>query len=675
MHAYSTYWHRLFGNWQKDFKAFCYLVFILFLSRLTLLIFFHKQLQNGIDATSFFLCFYRGFQFDARVVSTVLAPSFCLAAFTFRFWAQRYEKSLSFFRLGVSSVFIVLTLVLSIINTGFFAEYHEQFNHWIFGLFFDDKRAIWHTVYKTYPLLPLLGLLIALSALFIFGLKRFIKKPFCDTYAYHPWVVNRFVQGVLCIVSIALFVGGLRGSFGDRPLQNIDIAITKDSLLNRIVVNSYFALVYAAYDHQAAQNSQKLEHFWPSKRLEEALAVLNPDFKPGHKLLDAIQQEAPGPLFAKPQQVFIIVMESQDTWPMLDAYQSLGLNPCLKAIAEEGFWVRASVSSGSGTLPSLSTFITGLPFVGVFPNFHPLGTRPYPTALAPIFKDLGYRANFFYGGYLSWQRIEAFCKNQGFDASYGGSLMGPWENNEWGVNDQQLFDFVLKELDPGQPSLNLILTTSNHPPYTINLAAEGCPLPLPTADLPWDHPVAPRLLKILAHTRYADKCIGNFIKQAKERFPNALFVITGDHWSRRFINKKPSLYESRSVPILFYAPGLGDFKSIQNPLQISASHLDIVRTVADLCAPVGFRYYALGKHLFDPSAYPASFGAGVILTPSHIFAPQASAASAEALPHQTNSAPASTPLLEDSQAKALSLRYKALQAVSWWLTTQGVDLP
>lgn len=669
MTFFPSYWHRLFAHWQKDFKAFLYLVFILFLARLNLLVFFHKQLQSSADTTSFLLCFYRGFQFDARVVTTLLAPSFVLAIFTFRFWAKGYDRSLSFLRLGIGSVFIVLTLALSVINTGFFAEYHEQFNHWVFGLLFDDRRAIWQTVYKTYPLFGLLALVVGLSVAFIYGLKRFIQHPFWDSYAYHPSVVNRFVQGCLTVMAVALFVGGLRGSFGNRPLQNIDIAITKDSLLNRIVVNSYFALVYAVYDHQTAQNSQKLEHFWPSKRLEEALAVLSPNFKPGDKLLDAILHEAPGPIFKKPQHVFIIVMESQDTWPMLDTYTPIGLSPYLRAIGEEGFWVRASVSSGSGTLPSLSTFITGLPFVGVFPNFHPLGTQPYPTALAPLFKKLGYTANFFYGGYLSWQRIEAFCKNQGFEHTYGGSVMSSWENNEWGVNDKQLFDFLLKELDPGQPSFNLVLTTSNHPPYSVDLAAEGCSLPVPTEDLPWDCP-EPRLLKILAHARYADQCAGAFIAKAKERFPDALFVITGDHWSRRFINKKPSLYESRSVPIIFYAPSLGDLKTLANPLAVSASHLDIGTTVLDLCAPAGFCYPALGKNIFDPKAPPASSGAGVILTPSHILVPYSKASSAEVLPHAIPSAPS----LDDSQAQALSLRYRALQAVGWYMTTQGTDL-
>lgn len=198
-------------------------------------------------------------------------------------------------------------------------------------------------------------------------------------------------------------------------------------------------------------------------------------------------------------------------------------------------------------------------------------------------------------------------------------------------------------------------------------------MPIPSSDLPWDHPVKPRLLKILAHARYADKCIGSFINQAKERFPNALFVITGDHWSRRFIHKKPSLYESRSVPILFYAPALGDFKSIFHPLSVSASHLDIIRTVADLCAPAGFRYHALGKNIFEAESSPSSFGAGVILTPHHIFWPNASATDVEILPHATTLSP--TPSLDSKHIQSLSLRYQALQAVGWWLTTQGPDLP
>lgn len=673
MHFYPTYWHRLFAHWQKDLKAFIYLACLLSLSRITLLAFFYKELEAGVDASSFCLCFYRGFQFDARVITSLLAPTFILGLGTLRFWSESFDRVLNRIRLCLASAFIVLTILVSIINTGFFSEYHEQFNHWIFGLFFDDRLAIWKTICKTYPLFKLLALSGFLSFVLIVGLKRYLQRPFCDTYAYHPSVINKYVQSLLLLIFITLFVGGLRGSFGNRPLQNIDIAITKDSLLNRIIPNAYFALVYAIYDHQTAQSQQGLESFWPSNNIREALQVLRPISAKTDSLLDFIAHTAPGPISEKPEHIFIIVMESQDTWPLLERYQSLNLNPCLKSIAEEGFWVKASVSGASGTLPSLSTFITGCPFVNVFPNFHPKGTHPYPTAPAPLFKALGYTANFFYGGYLSWQRIEYFCKNQGFDHSYGGSLMGPWENNEWGVHDKQLFEFILQHLDPAKPSVNLIMTTSNHAPYNVNLAAEGCSLPVPQADLPWEQPVEPRLLKILAHTSYSDKCLGEFIHQAKDRFPRAVFVITGDHWSRRFIHKKPSLYESRSVPIIFYAPSLMDFKDRVAPHSVSAAHIDIIKTLVDLCAPEGFQYPAFGKNIFDTKTRIASFGAGVVITPSHIFWPNPKSPGLETLPHALKDGLDSSPQASDIQA--LSTYHRALQAAGWWLTTQGPELP
>lgn len=671
MHFYPSYWHRVFAHWQKDLKAFIYLTGLLGLARLSLLIFFHKELESAVDVSSIGLCFYRGFQFDARVATSLLAPTFVLAVLSVRWWSKAFDRVVDRLRLLLGAIFISITIPLGIINIGFFSEYHEQFNHWIFGLLFDDRVAIWKTIYKTYPLLPLLALSCFLSFILIVGLKRFLKRPFCDTYAYHPCVLPRPLQVVLFVACIALFVGGLRGSFGNRPLQNIDIAITKDSLLNRIIPNAYFALVYAIYDHQTAQSQHGLEAFWPSKNIREALQVLKPGLAKPASVLEAIQCTAPGPMTEKPEHIFIIVMESQDTWSLLDSYQSLNLNPCLRAIADEGFWIKASVSSASGTLPSLSTFITGCPFVNVFPNFHPKGTTPYPTAPAPLFKALGYTANFFYGGYLSWQRIETFCKNQGFDYSYGGSVMGPWENNEWGVHDRQLFDFILKELDPSKPSVNLVMTTSNHAPYNINLAAEGCPLPVPQPGLPWEYPVEPRLLKILAHIRYSDRCLGEFIQQAKSRFPKAVFVITGDHWSRRFINKKPSLYESRSVPIVFYAPTLLDFKDRIAPHSVAASHIDIAKTLIDLCAPQGFTYPSLGKNIFDPQARACSFGAGVVITPSHIFWPNLKSPRVEVLPHSKEDAPANPSAAE---IQAMATYYQAFQATGWWLTTQGPEL-
>jgi hypothetical protein len=87
----------------------------------------------------------------------------------------------------------------------------------------------------------------------------------------------------------------------------------------------------------------------------------------------------------------------------------------LAALGSEGIYTDAFLSAGDGTMPSLSTLISGLPEVGVHVNYQPAAKQPFPTATAPIFKRLGYRTRFFYSGYLSWQRLGDFCREQGFD--------------------------------------------------------------------------------------------------------------------------------------------------------------------------------------------------------------------------------------------------------------------
>ncbi len=44
--------------------------------------------------------------------------------------------------------------------------------------------------------------------------------------------------------------------------------------------------------------------------------------------------------------------------------------------------------------------------------------------------------------------------------------------NEWGVDDEDLYGFALKDLGE-QPSFNMIMTTSYHPPFSVDLAAKG----------------------------------------------------------------------------------------------------------------------------------------------------------------------------------------------------------
>lgn len=248
-------------------------------------------------------------------------------------------------------------------------------------------------------------------------------------------------------------------------------------------------------------------------------------------------------------------------------------------------------------MEALNTLITGIPHTGVFTNYQLTANKPFATSIAPQFSKLGFTTNLFYGGYLSWQKLGDFAKKQGFDYVYGGSHMGEWNGNEWGVEDKQLFDFIYKTIRSAEtPTFNLIMTTSNHPRYTVDLDKEGCGI----ASIPqslaavYDGSVP---LKVLGHIRYADKCVGEFVDKIEGDALSCLFAITGDHWSRHFINKMPSEYEKSSVPLIIYSPGMG--QDFGRKGAFKGGHHDIAPTLLNLVASEGYCFHSFGGNIFE----------------------------------------------------------------------------
>jgi hypothetical protein len=54
-----------------------------------------------------------------------------------------------------------------------------------------------------------------------------------------------------------------------------------------------------------------------------------------------------------PGHIFLVVMESQDVWPMLPQYRALGLGPNLVALAESELWIKGFIPSGEFMMKSL----------------------------------------------------------------------------------------------------------------------------------------------------------------------------------------------------------------------------------------------------------------------------------------------------------------------------------
>ena len=643
-----------------DLVLWLALVLLFLAFRGALFLIFRAELSEPPSPQAFRRCFETGLRSDATAAMWALLPSlaFTLVGFfhPLGVWHQRIRKL---------TVVIVLTLcaIVFIADVGYFTEYDNQFDHWIFGLIYDDRAAIAQTIWKSYHvmLLILIGAIaVSLSAWLLGKILR--RAESTDVPDFLGTKVARAIT--VALIVIWAFVGA-RVWLGKNLAGLKNAASTGDEFLNKIVLNPFFALRYAIWQEHSMQKSIGLKDILPSADVRGAAAALFPSARDAANLDDCMKRIAPGNPGQRPSHIFIVVMESYDAWALQPEYGGLHLTDRVKQLGQQGIRAQGFISSGVSTVESLGVIITGLPFARAFVNFQPIVRRGLPTAAAPIFKQLGYKPRFFYGGYMSWQRIGEFCREQGFDEVYGGDQMVPHAlHKEWGVDDEDLFRFVVEHTG-AEPTFNLIMSTSYHPPYSVDLEKKGF-----DSDVLKSDPLGARLsaeqLRVLGHFWYSDKCIGDFVAATENKLERPIFSITGDHYSRKqYVSARPThtLYEQLSVPLVIYGPKA--LENVQPPAAIAGSHLDIVSTFVDLAAPRGFEYHAFGRDLLDQSQAQVGYGCNAVMGPNFILKIN-DPAHVEDL-HGQQAA--------DVDGERLALRYRQLHALGWWRAMKGNQWP
>ena len=465
------------------------------------------------------------------------------------------------------------------------------------------------------------------------------------------------------MLSVLVVAGARGGSLGMRPLQEKDAATTADRFLNRLIPTPYHALWQSLGDYPKLQRTAGLASYVPDGDLVRAASVVFPDQPPHGTVDDYLLRIAPGSA-DPPRHVFLLIMESYDAWPFAERYRSLGLTEGVRELGRTGILVTRFVPASTGTMSSLSALLTGLPDVGVYTDYQPAARQPFPSSPAAIFKRLGYRTRVFYSGYLSWHRIGDFCAAQGFEEVHGGGAIDRGTSgNEWGVEDESLFGYVEQHVPADRPSFNVIITTSYHPPFNVDVRAKGFALQAVPPDL------APiydggSSLTIFGHLWYSDRAASRFIRAMDQRLPKALFALTGDHWSRRFLNHRPTFWERSTVPLLLYGPSvLGRVRPPDAPV---GGHLDIAPTLIELSAPAGFAYHSLGENLLMPKRR-LGLGNGRIIGPDYL-AEISEPVVIHPLPDQPPPATAPDP-------EALRRLYNAWSGLGWWRILKGNALP
>ena len=563
----------------------------------------------------------------------------------------------------VSIIVFVITSTLYVASFPFYEQFHSNFNQMIFNAVNDDMYALLITFIDEFNLplrlLAALTLSMILYKLFIKTLQIFsrIKPAMRPTQKIFSVLI---VALTYLVVTLSIFGGGLNWQ---TELNFENIGVTKDKFLNEAILDSYQA-IYRSYVLQSRIASSAGLNF-TAEDIKELAAQHANQPPTSNSLNDYLRHQAKGSMIPKPKHIFVIISESYANWPLLDKYTELHIADGMKSIisAENSDYCPTFLPNGGSTVSAVTGIVTGLADANLYLTTLPQSfTAPYLTATAPQMKNLGYDTNFFYAGPTTWERIEELSISQGFDKFYGeGDIVSEFripnyelriKNNVWGVDDKFLYNFVEDKLDVSTPSFNVILNTSNHAPYTVDLEAEGITLSKTFDD--------ESLNKKLAHHFYADRELKKFIDTMKLKAPESLFVIVGDHADRCNIDKQPSDYERFGVPLII--TGNGIHHELLNK-KSAGSQIDIIPTIIELIAPKDFEYYSIGKSLTE-NTHGVNYA---------LFITRTALGNANAFPLKPEPLSADV-AIESEDWSTLENYINYVRGVSYWLAKFGKEL-
>jgi phosphoglycerol transferase MdoB-like AlkP superfamily enzyme len=245
------------------------------------------------------------------------------------------------------------------------------------------------------------------------------------------------------------------------------------------------------------------------------------------------------------------------------------LTPEFDAFAQRGIWFPHAYASGTRTVRGLEALTSSIPPIPTVSILRRPGNDNVATWGA-VMRALGYHTSFLYGGYGYFDNMNAFYGSNGFEIVDRQSIDAVRFENIWGVADEDLFDHALGHFDrlhaAGQPFFSIVMTTSNHKPFTFRPGLDQYGIPAEGGGRP-------------AGVRYADFALGQFLRAAESHpwFENTVFVIAADHGARVY-GKEQIPLKTYEIPLMIYAP-----KRIQpRRVDVLMTQIDVAPTVLGL---------------------------------------------------------------------------------------------
>jgi phosphoglycerol transferase MdoB-like AlkP superfamily enzyme len=576
----------LFLGARFDLVVICYLLFPVSVSLLLAVVWFRNRFLDRLEALAPIYCVV-GF----LAVSLVLASDFC-----------------------------------------FYSYFQDHINMMIFGTWEDDFFALARTLWKNYNVPLILAAALAYAVVVAWSVVRIFRVRRRFVWA-RWWNSGRLAPRlVLFVLGIPLMNGlGARGSLGVFPLNVNQAAISEDLFVNMLGINGVQALERAVrLRAKRGGDDADMAKLMGFSSGSEAVRVFLESFSGGRRgspeTAESLVARVPNRSTAvlHPHVIFILGESLGSEWALRSTAQFDTLGRLSRHFEEDTvFW--NFFSGDNGTIGSLETLLVNLanrPGARALSESRYMQSKFGSGAHLP-FARAGYETTFLYGGETSWRGLNTFLDWQGWDHVEGAAsvrrVLGVPRDagNDWGLYDEYLLEYLWRKLNAAsRPQFIFVLTTTNHPPYSVPSHYSPRPLAMPQeveARLVSDRTLATQ--RLLAY-QYAADALGGFLDRLKSSSLAATSVVgvTGDHSFWLLRPEASQLMRRFAVPFYLYLP-----EALKKELGVNSetrsvfgSHVDVMPTLYHAALPDG-QYEGVGRSLFDGTVpHFAGNGSGMV---------------------------------------------------------------
>lgn len=503
------------------------LIFIAIMTTIRILLFVFTPKGSGLTFGLILKAMGIGFVFDLATLSYALLPLaiYLLVA------PRRLTRHKS--HTWIVRIFFTMYLAVLIFDGCaeyiFFDEFGTRFNFIAVDYLIYTQEVVGN-IRESYPLGYILSAIAAAALIASAFLQKRLDQAASITFrgSYH-------LSGALLIlpsVAVLAFI-------------NVSLAtISTNNYVNELAGNGIYSL-FAAFRH----NELSFSRFY----------VTRPDDQVMTRLRTLISEQNSQPIKSdngrvtrhitatgpeKRLNVIVVIEESLSSEYLGIFGNKRNLTPNLDKLADKSLLFTNLYATGTRTvrgLEALTLSIPPLPGTSIVKRPDNGGFRSW----GEILNSKGYESKYIYAGYGYFDNMNAFYSGNGFKVVDRADFAKEEITfaNIWGVCDEDLFRKAIREASAshakGKPFFSMVMTTSNHRPYTY---PEG------RIDIP-------SKTGRDGGVKYADHSIGRLIAEASKEpwFKDTIFVIVADHCASS-AGKNDIPIKRYEIPMLVYAP-------------------------------------------------------------------------------------------------------------------------